>query len=51
MAAPSASELAQPLRPKGILVKDGRALELMTKSTILFDKTGTLTLERPRSDG
>jgi heavy metal translocating P-type ATPase len=33
---------------KGILVKDGRALELMTKvDTILFDKTGTLTLERP----
>jgi Cu2+-exporting ATPase len=32
----------------GILVKDGRALELMTKvDTILFDKTGTLTLERP----
>src|SRR5262245_14782052 len=33
---------------KGILVKDGRALELMTRvDTILFDKTGTLTLERP----
>jgi Cu2+-exporting ATPase len=33
---------------KGILVKDGRALEQMTKvDTILFDKTGTLTLERP----
>jgi Cu2+-exporting ATPase len=33
---------------KGILVKDGRALELMAKvDTILFDKTGTLTLERP----
>jgi Cu2+-exporting ATPase len=32
----------------GILVKDGRALEQMTKvDTILFDKTGTLTLERP----
>ena len=36
------------LRQKGILVKDGRPLELMTRSTwILFDKTGTLTLERP----
>lgn len=34
---------------KGILVKDGRALELMTRvDTILFDKTGTLTLERPQ---
>jgi Cu2+-exporting ATPase len=32
----------------GILVKDGRALELMSGvDTILFDKTGTLTLERP----
>jgi heavy metal translocating P-type ATPase len=32
----------------GILVKDGRALEQMTKvDTVLFDKTGTLTLERP----
>jgi heavy metal translocating P-type ATPase len=33
---------------RGILVKDGRALELMTRvDTVLFDKTGTLTLERP----
>ncbi|HXJ77775.1 MAG TPA: heavy metal translocating P-type ATPase [Candidatus Methylomirabilis sp.] len=33
---------------QGILVKDGRALELMSRvDTILFDKTGTLTLERP----
>ncbi len=33
---------------KGILVKDGRALELMTEiDTVLFDKTGTLTRERP----
>jgi Cu2+-exporting ATPase len=33
---------------KGILVKDGRALELMSKvDTVLFDKTGTLTRERP----
>ena len=32
----------------GILVKDGRALELMRKAdTFLFDKTGTLTRERP----
>ncbi len=33
---------------KGILVKDGRALEMMNKiDTVLFDKTGTLTRERP----
>ena len=32
----------------GILVKDGRALEVMRKvDTYLFDKTGTLTRERP----
>jgi heavy metal translocating P-type ATPase len=32
----------------GILVKDGRALELMREvDTFLFDKTGTLTRERP----
>ncbi len=32
----------------GILVKDGRALELMRKvDTFLFDKTGTLTREQP----
>lgn len=32
----------------GILVKDGRALELMNEvDTVLFDKTGTLTRERP----
>ncbi|MBI4785611.1 MAG: heavy metal translocating P-type ATPase [Chloroflexi bacterium] len=33
---------------QGILVKDGRALELLSKvNTIVFDKTGTLTLEQP----
>src|SRR5262245_45973220 len=33
---------------KGILVKDGRALELMNDiDTVLFDKTGTLTREVP----
>ena len=33
---------------KGILVKDGRALEMMNEiDTVLFDKTGTLTEERP----
>ncbi len=33
---------------KGILVKDGRALELMNDiDTVLFDKTGTLTRECP----
>ena len=33
---------------KGIMVKDGRALETLSKvDTILFDKTGTLTTEQP----
>ena len=33
---------------KGILVKDGRALDLLCEvDTMLFDKTGTLTRERP----
>lgn len=32
----------------GILVKDGRALELLQRiDTIVFDKTGTLTLDEP----
>jgi Cu2+-exporting ATPase len=49
MAAPLAmlSSLAL-CANKGILVKDGRALELMNEiDTVLFDKTGTLTHERP----
>lgn len=49
MAAPLAllSSLAL-CAQKGILVKDGRALELMNQiDTVLFDKTGTLTRERP----
>ena len=49
MAAPLAmlSSLAL-CANKGILVKDGRALELMNDvDTVLFDKTGTLTRERP----
>jgi heavy metal translocating P-type ATPase len=33
---------------QGILIKDGRSLELMSKvDTIVFDKTGTLTEEQP----
>ncbi|MFI5386285.1 MAG: heavy metal translocating P-type ATPase [Fimbriimonadales bacterium] len=49
MAAPLAmlSSLAL-CANKGILIKDGRALELMNEvDTVLFDKTGTLTRERP----
>ena len=49
MAAPLAmlSSLAL-CAQRGILVKDGRALELMNEvDTVLFDKTGTLTRERP----
>ena len=49
MAAPLAmlSSLAL-CAHKGVLVKDGRALELMNEvDTVLFDKTGTLTRERP----
>lgn len=35
-------------RERGILIKDGRALEsLQDVDTVVFDKTGTLTLEQP----
>ncbi len=49
MAAPLAMLSSLTLcASKGILVKDGRALELMNQvDTVLFDKTGTLTRERP----
>lgn len=34
---------------RSILVKDGRALEILHKvDTVVFDKTGTLTLEQPQ---
>ncbi len=53
MAAPLAMLTSLTLcASKGILVKDGRALELMNDiDTILFDKTGTLTRERPEVGG
>ncbi len=49
MAAPLAMLSSLSLcASKGVLVKDGRALELMNDiDTVLFDKTGTLTRERP----
>jgi Cu2+-exporting ATPase len=49
MAAPLAMLTSLTLcAHKGILVKDGRALELMNEiDTVLFDKTGTLTREVP----
>ncbi len=49
MAAPIAMLSSLTLSAEhGILVKDGRALELLKKvDTFVFDKTGTLTRERP----
>jgi heavy metal translocating P-type ATPase len=49
MAAPIAMLASLTLSAEhGILVKDGRALELLRSAdTFLFDKTGTLTRERP----
>lgn len=38
----------QLMAQEGILIKDGRALEQISKvDTVVFDKTGTLTLEQP----
>jgi len=49
MAAPLAALSSLALcAHRGILVKDGRALEMMNQvDTVLFDKTGTLTHDRP----
>ena len=49
MAAPlSVLNFLQIAAKQGILIKDGRALELLgTVDTIVFDKTGTLTQEVP----
>ena len=49
MAAPlSILNFLQIASRQGILIKDGRALELLSKvDTIVFDKTGTLTEEQP----
>src|SRR5439155_24517863 len=51
MAAPLAmlSTLAL-CAQRGVLVKDGRALDLLCEvDTVLFDKTGTFTRERPEA--
>jgi len=49
MAAPlSVLNFLQIASRQGILIKDGRALELLSQvDTIIFDKTGTLTQEQP----